>query len=187
MNNQRALGLYAFEKRTPAPSPAASLISQVIRVLGVRGSVCGVVISLWFPGACAIHSPSCSFPLFVLENSALQQGEHHQLHRKAMVCPDIRKAVFRKCPAQRLRWKQLYSRDHQWPDLFFPKDIFAVPNMCSVLSLEDLCPASTAVRGGQVEGNEGSGSPYAGRTPTTHWAAPLLSLRPKDPTCSSYI
>lgn len=71
-------------------------------------------------------------------------------------------------------------------DLFFPKDIFAIPNMCSVLSLEDRVRLSWQPHTVWVDRERKMRglALHVGRTLITHWAAPLLSLRPKDPTCS---
>lgn len=100
--------------------------------------LCGQVIPLWFPGACEFHSPSCSFPPSLWELCAPDNQENiTNCTGRPWSAPDIRKAVCRKCPAQRLCWKQLYSHNYQWPGLVFSKDIFAIPNTYSVLSLED--------------------------------------------------
>lgn len=65
--------------------------------------LCGQVIPLWFPGAWEFHSPSCSFPPLLWELCALDnQGNITNCTGRPWSALDIRKAVCRKCPEQRL-------------------------------------------------------------------------------------
>ena len=117
----KSMGTICIWKEDTCSSPAASLISQVIKSSGGEGlCLCGQVIPLWFPGAWEFHSPSCSFPPLLWELCAPDnQGNITNCTGRPWSALDIRKAVCRKCPEQRLCWKQLYSRDYQWPGHVF--------------------------------------------------------------------
>ena len=100
--------------------------------------LCGQVISLWFPGACEVHSPSCSFSpslwklcaLYNRRTSPTAQEGHGLPWTSGRLC--VGNAQHRGYAGNSSTVVTISGLD-----LFFSKDIFAMPNTYSVLSLED--------------------------------------------------